>query len=881
MKKISCILVAVFFLIAFLPLPVHGDTPCTAPCDCLTEQMAAERFGTGNYVQCSRDVCGYVTLPTGARVPQSCFQPAASRAIIPVPTTTVPTTVSPQRVMPTTTQTASGLIAPPPTASPTPTPIAFPAITTPVNQIASAKPTTSPTPFQLPPTTPPGIASTPTPVPIGTPSKKGNEFTGTIHPLVISAGKFTYIPSLDTGSPYYSAQLSPNPNTVTFTFIETDWVDNNQRNYFFGEWKATPNWSDYTTLKIEKTEKEHYANFRYMTMEKTPTAVLWQVSRYPFANDPGHWQSQYVPGLVASGQVKEYYTDTDGFHYFRINFANIAKHNPGDPPFYVGTVSFEPDQMGQGVALQTAKIPFSSTGITTKKVYIGPFSVPVPVSLVTIPAGEFTQEQMGSPNENMTLSCTDCLHLRSPTLLETSMLDGDRKYYVRVIPIHEGGTAGIPAIPVEVTVHRPQPCPTVTQDITVKPPSARIVWYLQPTFGEYSYHYYYPWGDGFQPVGIHTFEPPSNDSDSDKAWYEKLIDGFKSVLNFMSWVVTQYSQLWNMMEDMVVKVVGDSLTLGWCSDNPECGVVLKTALQSVMAAYGIPPTLPTGPELMDISTDYMVRLGADQLGAGELYDAYQNLPQEGKDALQAIKGKAQQTAEKMAQSSKEQRDTELKKYRCFFDSKGYTCTNRLPDPIFSNVHSASVLVYVWNPNAIATDRVSLTVSDSRHLFYPGTSPIPPLQPGEGVSVPVVLTENYKQFRHENGGPCEWNGVTYTQSDSTSYINESYCLQGAWMGVFGAPGQDMFTVTFSTGQKSGPGAVPELGNLDAQSSGKPLTGIIVTDPNAGACVINKHVMYPQGWQITTQGESIEPDTWDYLFENGPNNYSKTSGMLRNK
>ena len=74
---------------------------------------------------------------------------------------------------------------------------------------------------------------------------------------------------------------------------------------------------------------------------------------------------------------------------------------------------------------------------------------------------------------------------------------------------------------------------------------------MKPTFAEYANHWYYPWGppygDEFVPQGTHRYEPPPKDEN--KTWYETLINTFKDALNFFSWVVTQYSQLWNLMED--------------------------------------------------------------------------------------------------------------------------------------------------------------------------------------------------------------------------------------------------------------------------------------------------------------------------------------------
>ena len=876
MKQHVPFLVLAFLILLPLAVPVSGVTACTAPAECLTVQQAAELFGAGNYVQVSRDTCGYLTDATGARNPQYCFeQAAASPPAAAAPVRATLTTAPPERVSPATSQTTvpPPAIAPavtttvpatvPRTSLPT-TPAGIPVYTTPAMTIAPTKPTTVPTPVPY------------TPV-----SQPGTEIAGSAKPLVITAGYHQYAPLLGASSPYFPSQVG-NLSTMPFIYLQTDWIDNNEQNYFSGNFPAWANWSDFTSLRIGKDEKTHMGNFRYMSALPNVKSVLFQISRNPFPNDPAHWQNQYIPGLVTSGEVKAYHTDNDGYRYFRINFARVAKQNPGDPPYYVGTIAFEPGQLGQGAVLQTADIPFTSTGLVLKKVSVGPFSLPLPVSVISVTPGELTQAALGNPNENMILSCTDCMLVRSPSSLESSLLDMDQKFYVRVVPIYEGGKAGVPALPVEVTVRRPHPCPSVASDITVKLPSADIVWYMKPNFGEYANHWYYPWGppygDEFHPQGLHSYEPPP--ADEDKAWWETLLGTFNDVLNFFSWVVTQYSQLWNLMQDLVVKYVGDALTIGWCSDHAECTTVLKTGLQAVMAAYGIPPTLPTGPELMDLSTDYMIKLGVEQLGAGELYDAYQNLPPEAKQALQELRGKAQENSEKLAQASKDQRYEESLKYRCFFDPQ-FTCTKKVPDPIFSSVHPATVMVWVSNPaqNTQPTDRVLMTVSDSWHLYSKTTRVVPPLAPGEGVSIPVVLGEDYARFRKDNGGPCDPNAAVQTQQGTSSYENLSTCLQGAWQGEFQQPGTDTFVVTFSTGTGYGSGA--ELAGLDANSNGKQLSSVIVVDPDAGSCGIPHAVKFPQGWTIATPTYSISPTSWDYFFDSGNGVKSKNTGMLRNK
>jgi hypothetical protein len=189
------------------------------------------------------------------------------------------------------------------------------------------------------------------------------------------------------------------------------------------------------------------------------------------------------------------------------------------------------------------------------------------------------------------------------------------------------------------------------------------------------------------------------------------------------------------------------------------------------------------------------------------------------------------------------------------------------------------MVWVENPNPAnspATDRVVLTISDAWNLYKKETRIIPALKPGEGISVPVVMNEDYDQFRKENGGPCEWDGITWTDNvHTTSSTNEEECVQGKWVAKLYQPGEDSFKVTLSV-RNAGTGGA-EIANLDEKSSGTGLGFIINTD---STCVIQHSVRYPPGWQIYTTGYSINPLERDNLFEeNGV--ISSTRGYMRKK
>src|SRR5271157_5374929 len=882
---------------------------CAAPSQCLAYADAVSQWGDGGFTQSNELPCELSHSVTGATIGKFCFQPKPAAAV---------------------------------TTSPV-----FQPLTTPVNQFMSMQPTTSPASFSSQQTTPVAVFATPTPTPTQGTNLPGI-FNKTFQPLVISIGDYQYRPVLGSDSPYLQAGYNENAKNLPTSFLEVDQFDNGVK-AVTPEFPLRHNWVDYTKLTIETTDAEHMANFRYYNATKNVKMFLFQVSRYQFPDDPDHWQGQYVPGLVTQGPVEllwsaygndftenalnpvsalppgsqESTIDSDGFQYFRINFAKIASRNPGEPPYYDETIAY--DMAGTGgreIVTDVDRLPLNAGGITVKKVSLGFFSLDLPTGYRTLSPGEYTESEIGYANTGLTLTCADCAELRHPTPIENLMIEGDQKFYVRLVPIYNDGEGGIPTIPVEVTVHRHQPCPTITGDVVVTPPSARIVWYMRPTWVDNGDNMPNQWvtigqaafGNGsvvsfggsggisgniptvtekfdIYPSGFHYFVPPV--APVEKSWWEKIVGTFQSIWGFFTFVVNGYSDLWNFMKDQAVNDVATVLSYTLtgdqvkCQDIPGCADVLHETLDMAMVAVGLPPTLPTAPELTDMATDYLVKLGADQMGAGGVYDTakdiYGELPSQVQTEMQSdaessagqlITGESEVRHDAIAfngQNCEPQLYCNGAPGDCFKN-----CVNTTLDPIFNAGHPATVMVWVENPNPAnspATDRVSLVVSDSWNLYYPETRIIPSLKPGEGISVPVVLNENYDQFQ-ETGGPCGWD--EFAHADTTSWADEGVCEQDHWMDKLYAPGEDTFKVTFAV-QNATSLTNAAFANLDATSSGKSAGNFVITDDN---CMIYNKIVYPPGWQIYTTGYSINPLAWDYFFEeNGVP--SLTRGYMRGK
>jgi hypothetical protein len=690
-------------------------------------------------------------------------------------------------------------------------------------------------------------------------------------PVIIQAGKIRRMPNLRAGSPYLAKQFGGDW-APPLTIVEVDYWNNAYRYLATGGENRgpAPLGVDQLTVTIDPARKDFSVNFRYSTGDPRAVGMIWQISRFPFANDPANWKR--VPGLVATGSVTDDHADSDGYRYFRINFSRVASHEPGASPYFEGTATRDTQTKVVG---PVTVIPKVASGTADRR------------RQLVIPDATARQRDRAVAGP-VRPGATPPRRTTAP-----DPVNRDQTFYVRVVPTRAGGAAGIPAIPVEVTVRRPRPCPTTTSDIVVRPPSARIVWYMRPNFydsKDADGRWHVVNQNPFYLLGAHMKDP--DPKPEDKAWYEKVIDAFKSALNYFSDMMTAMSEALDALENMYVEAYAKYLSYAFtgglfrCDESDICKGIVKSGLQATMVMAGIPPTLPTGPELLSLSKEYLVELGADAFGAGQLYDAYQSLPPEVKDGL---KSGGRKITEDFAQSAADGRQAALDKYLCYDvpdpmsntmprGTKKY-CTPRIPDPIFNSAHPATVMVWVENTNSAPTQRMLLSVTDSMRLYTAATAVVPELAPGQGLSIPVILNEDTKQFMDYNGGKCP-------SIDVVTISGELPCPMLAWYDKFfqsatgesGPKAPDIFRATFTIGS-----GASTLNGIDAQSANRPLSTIIVPDSAAagGFCTISGAVRFPPGWQIQTPTRSVIPDRWDNLFTGPGPEGNPANGMLRQK
>ena len=844
-----------------------------------------------------------------------------------------------------------------PIPTPTPTPTAA------LHIIPGRLPTILPI---IRPVVTPTLAPVPSLPAVKNPSWQTLKFPGpvSVMPLVIHVGTFNKTFHMTTLSPYFNYQgmthpgvsskfpLAPAPvKNLPTSYIEVDQLvtTDDVRQYYAGcsgefcavdadgithsQQDMTPVWGDEATFSIRRDATLFNSSaFRWIPNSPAWTGALWQVSRYTFSTNASDYQNQHIPGLVASGQVNDFYLDKNGFHYFMINFARIASHNPGDPPYYEGPVSIHETAPGQGTPRSMVKIPGLSVGIYTDTASLGPLTIPYPAEIRFLSAGDLSENQLGDPNRNIVLSTGAWPPAASTTNKVSALLDTNPKYYVRVVPVTADGTAGIPTIPVEVTVTHPEPCPPCpsadssgTQTFTIKPPSVQVSSFYMTSFapdwirtddqGNLVSRAHYvsvsvpPNCDPNTPA-----QPPTdvgkalsdclsaNNGDSSKCsnfwndatqcyafktrahgivgyhfysdppeghWYDILVDIVSGLFSSFEQVIDGVSSAWNTI---VMNVIDAASII--CGSGAACKAVMTAVVDTGLSALGVPPTVPNFDELESMGADYMIKVAADQVGVGAAYDA---LPS---DLQQAATGGVKDTVNDLVSSTQAQTGQSAGSWY-------------VPDPLWYQPHPATLVVKVSNPNSGPTDPMYLHTSDTASLYRPKVTYIPPLRAGESTVIPLTLEENFDTVATPD---CTWNSQWTEECDEAG----DTCIMCYWnQWIFAAEdssraGGDTFVNTFSTkitgsnvnsGSYGGTGTY-YLDGLDDTWGGQTNVNkqtIINISSYAQGCPtcgssnqVTTYINYPASWQITTPRytEDLWNDMWlKFQFSGGD------EGMLR--
>lgn len=514
-----------------------------------------------------------------------------------------------------------------------------------------------------------------------------NNFGASKHPLAVSIKKQTFIPArLVSGWGF----LKFNNQTELMTWNGMPADGSVEFPFIYGKSgfmipSNSVNWHLRWTNNVQKA-----------------TQAQWQVSVYPLTQDTKNWRTP--PGLIGHGLVKSAPAMGD-YKRLDINLAPVVKRIPGSDVYAADAINIKrPDEI-------VVKQPVRTQPTRQDRTVVKPDQTIVKQPVVITrkpPVGKVVPIRVKP-------------QIRPSTLVNM----GKRRYYVRLVPLDAtGNIAGAPSTAVEV-VYEPNPPEqqpikfASTETVTCQSPQARIKGYepirSRRTDSQYWFLVISPPPDMIASVfgwkvGDHLFLPPKEDS---KDFWDYVGDAIGGVIDFVANVVNLISAAWNEIKGAVVGAFVNFLK-GIQIGCPEwCETGLKMGLDAGLVAIGIPPNIPNFNELQNMGADYLAEtIAAEVLAASPIPLPKEELKKAAKAALTEMTNQVNQTA-----------------------SGGmWIMHDNTADP-----RPAYLMIQVFNPTNTATDAGYAYVNEGYRVFKLNKNlPVPALQPGESVDIPVVL-----------------------------------------------------------------------------------------------------------------------------------------------
>jgi hypothetical protein len=511
--------------------------------------------------------------------------------------------------------------------------------------------------------------------------------------------------------------------TPTLTEVRVLWNQGSE----FRDWRTSldVNW------KLQPADLN--LQFRWVTQQPGVNSGLWQASLLPFDPNTKEWQNP--PGLVARGPLSE--VPAPGkVSFFRVDFSQFAPRPPVGPlvgidnlakrplPGNVGTVPPAPTITAPGgKTIQGRQIPVPGTGAANRP----------SVSAQRAARGAYFKKAK--------------LGYRQSLAVIAASLD-KFKYYVRVVPLGASGKpVGQPSVPVEINYGQQMQAQVEIvqikyEYITATHPVVTIQEYYPVQFQDSLAMYHVivtrdplaniPWiGDSPYYVGQHLDLTPHY---GHKSWWDEFCeaigDFFSFVVDAVNWVANTYQSIKNKLVDFVADAVGD-----WAKGP------LSVGLDVGLAAIGLPPSLPNFDELTDLGKGYFVKEIADTM------DLPEDVTKAGLDAF-------------------------INKARDVANGGDVPYAWFKPDPDYY-YRPALVMLNISNPSSSVTERVSLGVLNEGTkypVYEPAGISVPPLNPGESMTVPLFLKENTGPG-YVTSDPASYNWPTKQTWEQEYYYNQ--------------------------------------------------------------------------------------------------------------
>lgn len=422
-------------------------------------------------------------------------------------------------------------------------------------------------------------------------------------------------------------------------------------------------------------------NFEARSTQAKTTRLLWQVAVMPFPTPTGQaWQSP--PGLIDSGILPDTIVP-DGKHayYFRVDlgyYLNVARLNQPMKPKGLYPIQPRSTILGRstgGAALKPAQLGWGKWhSSASASAGLKKTEKVVTFYLRVVPL-DAKGERVGNPSAAITVR-----HNAKPS---------DFTFYQAPPAVHPVVT------PTHWQPERHQdPNANYWRLIVRRPP----VLFGLPGVPQSTFTSVKPGEKYAQPIEVYW--PPK-----DKDWWDKLKD---AVGDFVSWVADAVNYVSNLYSNIKGLVID-----GLSAIAPELRGVFSVALDIGLVAVGIPPSLPDFDDLQNMGADYLCEYIADETG----------IP-------------AAVTKEALKQVSEQTKDAR----------HGGGDTGKWLVPDYNKLYRpARVDLLVSNPSAKSTDRVTVfcnvtapTAQGPRWVAAGNPVPLPPLGPGESLTVPVYI-----------------------------------------------------------------------------------------------------------------------------------------------
>ena len=436
--------------------------------------------------------------------------------------------------------------------------------------------------------------------------------------------------------------------------------------------------------------------YRFLGAEPKAVAFVWQMGRFDFPPTAQNWE--HPPGLLASGKVAKTGA-SGGWTEFQVDYTFFAP-SPNGP-------RFDLQSMPKFAAKQPAHFEQQGKG-----------------NLATSarrPADPYASVRKAQPQTEAQASAIrrDMLALPLPAT-----------FYVRVVALDASGAIlGRPSLSAVLTF--------------APPPRQSSITLFKEGFGHPSVSL-----TQFEPVRADALDclciykvvrdipnPMTHENfftagtyidvcqPKDSSFLDDLGDAvsgfFDAMGSLVNWVAQAYESAKNALVNAVVAALKGTVGCGGV-----CQTLVSTALEAGLAAVGLPPTLPNFDQLVDMGADYLAAKIAAEAGIPE------NLA---KTVTKAFVDQVRSNGGAAASGAW-----------------------AIPDPD-RQYRPGHVLVQVTNRGMARSQPVVMHLRPRDTSTYKVSDvPLPPLQPGQSISVPVFL--------NPVDDPSAWKSLMPTAAD---------------------------------------------------------------------------------------------------------------------